>query len=210
MYIVLGILAVVIIGLSVWLISVKSNMKELLTEKEIQKIELQNPQRVQRALEVFRISGRPISSFWAEGVHDGKGKLAETAIDQFPYQLLQYAVMPADRKILHDRIAKRFAQMLDYGLEQEVRQLYDRGDLHLDLPSMRCVGYRQMWQYFAGDYSYEEMVERGVIATRQLAKRQLTWLKGWPQLSVFDTSTQSSCTYTRQILNDIETATKSK
>ncbi|MFQ3231879.1 MAG: tRNA dimethylallyltransferase, partial [Reinekea sp.] len=144
------------------------------------KIDQKNPQRVQRALEVFRITGKPISSFWAKGVHDGKGSLAQAAVTDFPYRLKQFAVIPNDRKVLHQRIALRFQQMIDQGFEQEVRALYDRGDLHLDLPSMRCVGYRQMWQYFEGELSFDEMIERGVIATRQLAKRQLTWLRGWP------------------------------
>ena len=175
-----------------------------------QKIELQNPQRVQRALEVYRITGKPISSFWAEGVHDGKGKLAETALEQFPYQLLQYAVMPSDRKVLHQRISQRFMQMLELGFEQEVRALYERGDLHLDMPSMRCVGYRQMWQYFEGEFGYDEMIEKGIIATRQLAKRQLTWLRGWPQLTVFDTVNQSSILYSDNIVGDVESAIKSK
>ena len=72
--------------------------------------------------------------------------------------------------------------MIDQGFEQEVRKLYDRGDLHLDLPSMRCVGYRQMWEYFDGKHDFDEMRYRGVVATRQLAKRQMTWLKGWENL----------------------------
>lgn len=148
-----------------------------------QRIDLQNPQRVQRALEVFYVTGRPISEFWAEGVHDGKGRLSESAIAEFPWQLLQYAVMPKDRSILHERIARRFQQMLDLGFEQEVAQLMARGDLHLDLPSMRCVGYRQMWKYLAGDIGWEQMKSEGIAATRQLAKRQLTWLRGWPELT---------------------------
>ncbi|WP_411746298.1 tRNA (adenosine(37)-N6)-dimethylallyltransferase MiaA [Reinekea sp.] len=166
------------------------------------KIDQKNPQRVQRALEVFRITGKPISSFWAKGVHDGKGSLAQAAVTDFPYRLKQFAVIPNDRKVLHQRIALRFQQMIDQGFEQEVRALYDRGDLHLDLPSMRCVGYRQMWQYFEGELSFDEMIERGVIATRQLAKRQLTWLRGWPNLTVFDTTTGSSDTYAEQILKN--------
>lgn len=148
------------------------------------KIDLQNPQRVQRALEVFHVTGRPISEFWAEGVHDGKGRLSDAAISEFPWQLVQYAVMPKDRSFLHERIALRFQQMLDLGFEQEVIELMARGNLHLDLPSMRCVGYRQMWKYLAGDIGFEQMKSEGIAATRQLAKRQLTWLRGWPQLSI--------------------------
>ncbi|MEJ2043427.1 MAG: tRNA (adenosine(37)-N6)-dimethylallyltransferase MiaA [Reinekea sp.] len=165
-----------------------------------ERIDLNNPQRVQRALEVYRISGRPISSFWAEGVHDGKGRLAEQAIAQFPYKLQQYVVMPQDRKILHERIARRFHLMLELGFEAEVRALYERGDLHLDLPSIRCVGYRQMWQYFDGEYDYSTMIDKGIIATRQLAKRQLTWIRGWPTVTLLDTSFVSSTTYTDQVL----------
>ncbi len=167
------------------------------------KIDLQNPQRVQRAIEVFRSCGKPISSFWAEGVHDGKGKLAEKAIEAFPFRLQQYAVMPAQRSVLHERIAQRFQWMLKAGFEQEVRQLYQRGDLHLDLPSMRCVGYRQMWQYFEGELDYDNMVERGVIATRQLAKRQLTWLRSWPQLTIIDSTNPVGANQCQQILSEI-------
>lgn len=167
------------------------------------KVDLQNPQRVQRALEVYLISGRPISSFWADGVHDGKGKLSLKAIETFPYRLKQYVVMPSDRKILHDRIQRRFHLMLEAGFEAEVRKLYDRGDLHLDLPSMRCVGYRQMWQYFEGEYAYETMIEKGVAATRQLAKRQLTWLRGWPDLTHLETDEVVSTAYTKRLLADL-------
>ena len=84
--------------------------------------------------------------------------------------------------MLHERIAQRFELMLQQGFEQEVRQLYQRGDLHPGLPSIRCVGYRQMWEYLDGLVSYDEMVYRGIAATRQLAKRQLTWLRSWPNL----------------------------
>jgi len=163
------------------------------------KIDLKNPQRVQRALEVFRITGKPISAFWAEGVHDGKGKLSQIGINQFPFDLAQYAVIPNERSVLHARIAKRFQIMLDLGFENEVRRFFERSDLHLDLPSMRSVGYRQMWQYFEGEYDYPQMVERGIIATRQLAKRQLTWLKGWPELSILDTTKVDSTVYSKQI-----------
>lgn len=146
------------------------------------KIDRDNPQRVLRALEVFRVSGRPISAYWAESVNDGRGRLAESAIETFPWRLVQLAVIPDDRAVLHDRIARRFHWMLDQGFEKEVQALYQRGDLHVDLPSIRAVGYRQMWHYLEGEVDYDRMVETGIIATRQLAKRQLTWLRGWPQL----------------------------
>ncbi|TCS42992.1 tRNA (adenosine(37)-N6)-dimethylallyltransferase MiaA [Reinekea marinisedimentorum] len=166
------------------------------------RIELQNPQRVQRALEVYRVSGKPISSFWAEGSSDGKGKLSAAAIEAFPYRLQQYAVIPNDRKVLHERIARRYHQMIDMGFEQEARLLFERGDLHLDLPSIRSVGYRQMWQYFLGEYNFDEMVERGIIATRQLAKRQLTWLRGWPELQEIDIEARSTEQWCAKILAD--------
>jgi len=90
--------------------------------------------------------------------------------------------MPQNRALLHQRIERRFKAMLAQDFESEVRHLYDRGDLHMDLPSMKAVGYRQMWQYLSGTISYDEMVEQGIAATRQLAKRQLTWLRKWPDL----------------------------
>lgn len=151
-----------------------------------ERIDRQNPQRVLRALEVYRVSGRPISAFWAESVNDGKGRLAGTAAQAFPWHLIQLAVIPADRAILHERIARRFQLMLEQGFEQEVRTLRARGNLHPDLPSIRAVGYRQMWQYLDGQIDHATLVETGVAATRQLAKRQLTWLRKWPDLAVLD------------------------
>ena len=96
-----------------------------------------------------------------------------------PYQVHQFAIAPASRELLHQRIEQRFHQMLASDFEAEVRALFARGDLHTDMPSIRCVGYRQMWSYLEGEISYDEMVYRGVCATRQLAKRQITWLRGW-------------------------------
>lgn len=169
-----------------------------------ERIDQQNPQRVQRALEVFRITGRPISSYWAEGAHDGKGQTTDTALEAFPYALLQYCVMPSDRNVLHERIALRYRLMLEQGFEQEVAKLMARGDLHLDLPSMRCVGYRQMWEYLAGEYDHATMIEKGVAATRQLAKRQLTWLRKWPGLEILDTTATNSADYTQRVLKDLQ------
>lgn len=126
-----------------------------------------DPQRLSRALEVYYISGKTMT------------ELTETAGENLPFNAYQFAIAPADRKILHQRIEMRFQMMLDAGFEDEVRALYQRGDLHPDLPSIRCVGYRQMWSYLAGEISYDDMVYRGICATRQLAKRQLTWLRGW-------------------------------
>jgi len=134
-----------------------------------------DPQRLSRALEVFRISGKTLT------------ELTQSKGDPLPYKVLQFAIAPSDRAELHRRIAERFRLMLSQGFEQEVRTLHERGDLHPDLPSIRCVGYRQMWDYLNGVVGYDEMVERGIAATRQLAKRQLTWLRGWPDLQWLDT-----------------------
>ena len=96
-----------------------------------------------------------------------------------PYDIIQFAIAPQDRAVLHQRIEQRFHKMIDLGFEQEVRKLYERGDLSVDLPSIRCVGYRQMWEYLAGQISLDEAIFKGICATRQLAKRQITWLRGW-------------------------------
>ncbi|MDP4556327.1 tRNA (adenosine(37)-N6)-dimethylallyltransferase MiaA [Halomonas meridiana] len=134
-----------------------------------------DPQRLMRALEVFYASGRPISELWAE-------QRPET----FPWRVLSVALAPQDRKVLHQRIALRFESMLAEGLIDEVAALKKRDDLHIDLPSMKSVGYRQVWEYLNGAYDRDELVSRGVIATRQLAKRQLTWLRSWPSLTWID------------------------
>ena len=132
-----------------------------------QRIHPNDPQRLSRALEVFFISGKTLT------------ELTQTSGDALPYQVHQFAIAPASRELLHQRIEQRFHQMLASGFEAEVRALFARGDLHTDMPSVRCVGYRQMWSYLAGEISYDEMVYRGICATRQLAKRQMTWLRGW-------------------------------
>ena len=137
-------------------------------------------QRIQRALEVFRITGKPLSSFHAPRQHKtGRGMAA---------RLL--SLEPRDRGWLHARIADRFDAMLAGGFIEEVKALRARGDLDADLPSMRCVGYRQAWELMdahaqnGGGFSLDELRARGVAATRQLAKRQLTWLRGMPQREV--------------------------
>lgn len=132
-------------------------------------------QRIMRAIEVYELSGKTLSQFWAE---------QEQQV--LPYNVTHLAVCPKERTTLHERIALRFDQMLEQGFLDEVRALYKRSDLHLNLPSMRCVGYRQAWEHLDGKYSYEEMRERGIIATRQLAKRQITWLRSWPDLHWLD------------------------
>ena len=133
-----------------------------------------NRQRVQRALEVYLASGRPMSSLHA----------AQSPAADLPCRLLQLALVPADRAALHRRIAARFQAMLAAGFLDEVRALKARGDLHPDLPSIRSVGYRQVWDYLDGRVSRQEMSERAIAATRQLAKRQLTWLRSWPGLEI--------------------------
>ncbi len=134
-----------------------------------ERIHPNDPQRIQRALEVWELTGRPLSELQAEG--------RRPATD---WRLLKFARAPRRRAVLHQRIATRFHAMLEQGFEDEVRALRRRGDLHAELPSMRCVGYRQMWQYLEGELDRDAMAERGIIATRQLAKRQLTWLRSYP------------------------------
>lgn len=125
-----------------------------------------DPQRVQRALEVFEITGETLTAL--QGAHD-KGVL--------PYRVCKIVVAPASRPVIHQRIYRRFQSMLQAGFVDEVRSLYRRGDLHRDLPSMRAVGYRQVWQYLAGNVDYPVMVDAAIAATRQFAKRQMTWLR---------------------------------
>lgn len=131
-----------------------------------------DPQRLQRALEVFEVSGRTMTELHLEQSRSGS----------LPYNLCQIALVPADRGNLQQRIANRFNEMLTIGLVEEVKSLYARHDLHSQLPSMRAVGYRQVWAYLDGELNHDELLERGIIATRQLAKRQLTWLRSWPDL----------------------------
>lgn len=135
-----------------------------------------DPQRIQRALEVYELTGIPLSQLQRQ-----------QQVDQpLPYRIIKLAVAPADRSVLHQRIAARFEQMLRSGLIEEVEGLRGRGDLHLDLPALRAVGYRQVWEFLEGDINHTEMVERGIIATRQLAKRQFTWLRAERTLTLLD------------------------
>ncbi|MEA1049761.1 tRNA (adenosine(37)-N6)-dimethylallyltransferase MiaA [Lamprobacter modestohalophilus] len=125
-----------------------------------------DPQRVQRALEVFLVTGRPMSELW----HRDAGSA-------LPYRVLRLVRSPRERATLHQRIELRLQAMLAAGFEDEVRALYERGDLDATLPSMRAVGYRQLWAYLSGELSWEQMREKALVATRQLAKRQYTWLR---------------------------------
>ncbi|AJJ09300.1 tRNA dimethylallyltransferase [Yersinia rohdei] len=133
-----------------------------------------DPQRLSRALEVFLISGKTLT------------ELTKISGETLPYRVHQFAIAPVSRELLHQRIELRFHQMLAAGFETEARALFDRGDLHTDMPAIRCVGYRQMWSYLSGEIDYDEMVYRGVCATRQLAKRQMTWLRGWGSVQWLD------------------------
>jgi len=135
-----------------------------------------DPQRIQRALEVYELTGLPLSA------------LQDRAAPVLPDRIIKLAVAPPDRAELHARIAARFTAMLQAGLIEEVATLRARGDLRPDLPALRAVGYRQVWNYLAGAMDYTEMTERGIIATRQLAKRQFTWLRSEGDLAWFDST----------------------
>jgi tRNA dimethylallyltransferase len=134
-----------------------------------------DPQRIGRALEVYRLTGRPLTEWFREG------RTAEA-----PYRFVNLALAPPERGLLHRRIAERFRLMLEQGLVEEVRGLHARPELHAGLPAMRAVGYRQVWSWLAGECSEAEMVERGIAATRQYAKRQLTWLRSEAELTWLD------------------------
>ncbi len=138
------------------------------------RIHQNDPQRVQRALEVYEITGQPMSSLFAS-----------TQSVLSAYQVVKVMLVPVERKALHDMIALRFREMLVQGLLEEVNSLFQRGDLHEQLPAIRAVGYRQVWSYLRGEYGLNEMTEKAIIATRQLAKRQFTWLRKQHDAHVF-------------------------
>ncbi|MGR5288567.1 tRNA (adenosine(37)-N6)-dimethylallyltransferase MiaA [Vibrio maritimus] len=139
-----------------------------------ERIHPNDPQRLSRALEVYRISGKSLT------------ELTETKGEPLPFRVKQFAVAPKDRALLHKRIELRFEKMIQAGFEDEVKALYAREDLHPDLPSIRCVGYRQMWEYLDGESTLDDAIFRGICATRQLAKRQITWLRSWDDLVWLD------------------------
>jgi len=142
-------------------------------------------QRIARALAVYRMSGKSMSDYRAEQHQQLRESSPENSF-LARYQVSQFALIPQERRLLHQRIERRYQMMLEAGFIDEVTSLYQRDDLSLDLPSMRSVGYRQAWEYLAGQYDHETMVEKGLAATRQLAKRQLTWLRGWESLQALD------------------------
>ncbi|MGO0631680.1 tRNA (adenosine(37)-N6)-dimethylallyltransferase MiaA [Pseudomonas sp. SAR267] len=144
-----------------------------------------DPQRLIRALEVYRVSGESMTAHRQRQFAESRAADAGAG-GHLPYTVASLAIAPADRHILHKRIALRFSQMLEQGFVDEVRSLRARSDLHAGLPSIRAVGYRQVWDYLDGKLTENEMRERGIIATRQLAKRQFTWLRGWPGVHWLD------------------------
>ncbi len=153
------------------------------------RIHVNDTQRTLRALEVFELSGEPMSGF------------LQRAIDNdLPCRPLKIVLTPMDRVALHRRIERRFHIMLEQGFVEEVEGLHQCNDLHADLPSMRAVGYRQAWEYLDGQWNYDTMVEKGIIATRQFAKRQLTWLRHEPEEAVFRLSFEEK---PRQILAQV-------
>ena len=137
-----------------------------------------DPQRIQRALEVYEISGKTLTEYWQE-----QNRAA------LPYRCIKIALIPPDRSGLRKIIERRFDTMLAAGLVDEVEQLYRRQDLDVELPAIRAVGYRQVWAMLAGDYDYKTMREKAIIATAQLAKRQMTWLRKEADCNIFEPGT---------------------
>jgi len=138
-----------------------------------------DPQRIKRALELFDFTGKTLTDFWQD-----QERNCETG--RFPCRRIKIALMPDDRVELRKRITLRFDAMLQQGFIEEVERLFRRGDLHAEMPSIRAVGYRQIWSYLAGEYDYDEMREKAIIATAQLAKRQMTWLRKETECNFID------------------------
>ena len=136
-----------------------------------ERIHPNDPQRLSRALEVYRISGKTLT------------ELTKTKGEALPFRVKQFAIAPKERAELHRRIELRFEKMMAAGFEGEMKALFAREDLHPDLPSIRCVGYRQMWEYLEGNCTLDDAIFKGICATRQLAKRQITWLRSWDNLT---------------------------
>jgi tRNA dimethylallyltransferase len=141
------------------------------------RIHVNDPQRLQRALEVFEITGKTIT------------ELTQKQVDNLPYTVLKVIITPFDRAVLHQRIEVRYRNMIERGFLDEVRGLYQREDCHAQLPAIRSVGYRQAWAYLDGDYDIDTFIYKAIVATRQMAKRQLTWLRSQDDGVWFDSST---------------------
>lgn len=151
-----------------------------------QRIHPNDPQRIQRALEVYELSGRALTEHFPQQADDFHRVDAPPASEHFQYRVIKLALIPNDRTEIHRRVARRFERMMQDGFINEVQALRTRGDLHPELPSMRAVGYRQAWEFLDGHGDQAGMMERAVIATRQLAKRQLTWLRAERDARIFD------------------------
>lgn len=160
-----------------WGIEALHNRLKEIDPISAERIHVNDPQRLQRALEVFEISGKSLT------------ELTQANVDHFDYKVTKIIVSPFDRAILHKRIADRYMKMMNTGFVDEVRTLFGRDDCHANLPSIRAVGYRQAWSYLEGKYDYDEFVYRAIVATRQMAKRQLTWLRSQTDGIWFDSGT---------------------
>jgi tRNA dimethylallyltransferase len=154
------------------------------------RIHSNDSQRIQRALEVFMLTGEPISALQQNEMSPLAG-----------FDVKQIALMPSAREKLHARIAERFQNMLKHGFLEEVKKLMARGDLSPELPSMRSVGYRQAWDFLAGNIDEATMKETAIAATRQLAKRQMTWLRTWPNCDIIDSEADDVLQQVKGILN---------
>ena len=157
-----------------------------------ERIHPNDPQRIQRALEVFEISGETMSALYQQQ--------KTSALD---FSVFKLAIQPEDRSVLHKRIEQRFALMLENGFIDEVRHFFERDDMHADLPSMRAVGYRQVWDYLDKKQDRQQMQERAVAATRQFAKRQLTWLRSDSEINWFDSLDEKLFSRVLKFLNSV-------
>ncbi len=151
-----------------------------------------DPQRLQRALEIYELTGEAPSRLQARD-----------RPEPAPYRFVRLATLPDDREALQARIARRFQAMLEQGFLAEAEGLYRRGDLRSDLPSMRTVGYRQAWGYLSGKLSYTDMIERAILATRQLAKRQMTWLRRYPGVHRLEMGEEAAATASDRIRREL-------
>lgn len=154
------------------------------------RIHVNDPQRLQRALEVYELTGKSLTELTADSG------------DSLPYNVSKIIVAPFERAVLHERIARRYRDMIDKGFIEEVERLYRRGDCHPGLPSIRAVGYRQAWSYLAGEYDRETFIDKAIIATRQMAKRQITWLRAQDDGVWFDTGQALNVAAVNQYLTE--------